>query len=58
MQVKVSRGKSGMPKANFSNSPMVKHLKLHHPKKHLELMKKKDDKDRVVAEKRKASEAD
>ena len=40
------------------DSPMVKHLKLHHPKKHLELIKKKDDKDRVVAEKRKASEAD
>ena len=37
---------------------MVKHLKLQHPKQHLELIKKKDDKDRVVAEKRKASEAD
>ena len=43
-KVKVSRGKTGTSKAKLSNAPMMQHLKLHHPKQNLELMKKKDAK--------------
>jgi hypothetical protein len=57
-KVKVSRGKTGTSKAKLSNAPMMQHLKLHHPKQNLELMKKKDAKNKAVAEKRKADDDD
>ena len=57
-KVKVSRGKTGTSKAKLSNAPMMQHLKLHHPKQNLEWMKKKDAKNKAVAEKRKADDDD
>ena len=51
---KVSRGKAGINKGNLSNTPMMNHLKLLHPKENRELLKKKEEKERVSGEKRKA----
>ena len=55
---KVSRGKAGIKKGNLSNTPMMNHLKGFHPKENSQFLIKKEEKDRVVGEKRKAMDED
>ena len=55
---KVSRGKTGLNKATLSNTPMMNHLKLFHPKVNAEFIKKKADKEVSSGEKRKEYDED
>ena len=55
---KVSRGKAGIKKGNLSNTPMMNHLKGFHPKENSQFLIKKEEKDRVVGEKRKTMDED
>ena len=54
----MSRGKAGVKKGNLSNTPMMNHLKGCHPKENAQFLIKKEEKDRVVGEKRKAMDED
>ena len=57
-KTRVSRGKTGTTKANLSNAPMTSHLRIYHKKQFGEFQKKKDEKERTVAEKRKKLDED